>query len=157
MGPSDCIYARNCEIRRLDRKRAADFLERNHFLGTCQARYFYGLFTRRSSGTKEVQLPEGSLVAVGAFSNGRRFRDGHLSYEWIRYASLKELRVMGGMGKILNEFVKELHPGDVMTYVDASKSDGSSYLELGFQVIEKVERAGFTNLKLKRFYPPEPE
>lgn len=157
MGPSDCIFARNCEIRRLDRKRAADFLERNHFLGACSARYFYGLFTRRSTGLNEVQLPEGTLVAVGAFSNARRFRDGHLSYEWIRYASLKELRVMGGMGKILNEFVKDYQPGDIMTYVDASRSDGTAYLELGFQEIERVERAGFTNLKLKRFYPPDPE
>ncbi|MGN1226404.1 MAG: hypothetical protein ACI4TL_04115, partial [Candidatus Cryptobacteroides sp.] len=72
-------------------------------------------------------------------------------------ASLKELRVMGGMGKILNEFVKDYQPGDIMTYVDASRSDGASYLELGFKEIERVERAGFTNLKLKRFYPLNPE
>lgn len=155
MGPSDCIFARNCEVRRLERARAAGFLDRNHFLGSCTARYFYGLFTRRSTGENELRFPEGTLVAVGAFSNGRRFRDGHLSYEWIRYASLKELRVMGGMGKILAEFVKDFQPGDIMTYVDASLSDGLAYKELGFKEIERVEREGFTNLKLKLFFPPK--
>ena len=115
MGPSDCVFARNCIIRRLDRQRAADFLAHNHYLGACTARYHYGLFTRRKTGAAESDTPEGTLVAVGSFSNARRFRDGHTSYEWIRYASLQGLRVMGGMSKILKHFCEEHHPGDVMT------------------------------------------
>lgn len=73
----------------------------------------------RTTGEDELACPKGTLVAVGSFSNGRRFRDGHLSYEWIRYSSLKDMRVMGGMGKILKCFIEHVHPEDVMTYVDA--------------------------------------
>lgn len=157
MGPSDCVFARNCTIRRLDRQRAADFLAQNHYLGACTARYHYGLFTRRKTGATESDTPEGTLVAVGSFSNARRFRDGHTSYEWIRYASLQGLRVMGGMSKILKHFCEEHHPGDVMTYVDASRTDGKAYKDLGFSEVERVEREGYTNIKLKLFFPPEAE
>ncbi len=155
MGPSDCIFARNCIIRRLDKERAADFLAHNHYLGSCTARYHYGLFSVRRTGAAETDLGEGTLVAVGSFSNARRFRDGHTSYEWIRYASLQGLRVMGGMSKILKHFCLEHNPGDVMTYVDADKTDGKAYKDLGFKEVERVEREGFTNLKLKLYFPQE--
>lgn len=155
--PAECVFARNCKVRRLDKKRAADFLNENHFLGSCSARFHYGLFINRKTGTSETPLPKDTLVAVGSFSNGRRFKDGHLSYEWIRYASLKSLRVVGGMSKILNRFVEEMHPGDIMTYVDASHSDGSAYKLLGFEQECKVEKNGFINLKLKRYFPQQDE
>lgn len=157
MGPSDCVFARNCIIRRLEPSRAADFLAHNHFLGACRARYYYGLFVERTTGEDELACPKGTLVAVGSFSNGRRFRDGHLSYEWIRYSSLKDMRVMGGMGKILKYFIERVHPEDVMTYVDASRSDGAAYKALGFVEEGSVERDGFTNLKLKLYLPPQDE
>lgn len=153
MGPSDCVFARNCSARRIDGKQAADFLNANHFLGACSARYYYGLFVDRTTGEEEYTCPIGTLVAVGSFSNGRRFRDGHLSYEWIRYASLQNLRVMGGMSKILNHFIEEIKPDDIMTYVDESHSDGSAYINLGFQIDSVVQRDGFTNLKLKLYLP----
>ena len=79
-------------------------------------------------------------------------RDGGRSFEWVRYASLKSLRVVGGMGKLLEAFAREVGPDDVMTYVDSSSSDGSSYLELGFEPEGTVERCGWTNLKLRRRY-----
>ncbi len=156
-GPSECVYARNCSIRRLDKERAADFLTRNHYLGACKARYHYGLFTLRTTGHAEKAVDEGTLVAVGSFSNARRFQDGHTSYEWIRYASLKGLRVMGGMSKILKTFRDEHHPGDVMTYVDASLTDGKAYKDMGFKEVQRIERADYTNLKLKLFLPQEGE
>lgn len=149
MGPQSNIFARNCSIRRLSKSEAAYFLSDNHFLGACSARFSYGLFVERTTGSGETSLAPGTLVAVGSFSNGRKFRDGHISYEWIRYASRKDIRVMGGMSKILKRFIEEVHPGDVMTYVDSSRSDGAAYIELGFKDEGLVNRGNFTNRKLR--------
>ena len=94
------IFARNCSVRRIDKLTAADFLNANHRLGVTGGRYRYGLFVRRTTGTSEYQIPADTLVAVAIFSNARRWDKGGRrisSYEWIRYASLEGLRVVGGM------------------------------------------------------------
>ena len=81
-------------------------------------------------------MPEpGTLVAVAEFSNARRWKKEEKtisSYEWTRYASLPGLRVNGGMGKILNTFIKEVKPDDIMTYADLEWSEGKVYESLGF-------------------------
>ena len=65
-------------------------------------------FQIRSGMTDEVKnLSEGALIAVATFSNARRWvKEGKeiRSYEWTRYASLPDLRVSGGMGKLLKAF-----------------------------------------------------
>ena len=55
------------------------------------------------------------------------------SYEWIRYASLPGIRVIGGMGKLLDAFVEYVKPDDVMSYADLEWSDGEVYRTLGFE------------------------
>ena len=65
------------------------------------------------------------------------------SFEWVRYASLPGLRVEGGMGKLLEAFVSEVHPEDVMTYADLEWSDGRAYRELGFTLAGPREPVTF--------------
>jgi len=132
------IFARKCTVCRIDKVAATVFLNANHRMGWANARYCYGAFF------------DERLVAVATFSSARTMRDGSRSCEWVRYASLDGIRLVGGMGKLLEAFVADVHPGDVMTYVDASLSDGSSYLELGFVSEGLVQRTGFTNLKLRK-------
>lgn len=155
------VYARNCSVRRIDRTLSASFLDKNHRLGSTGGRYHYGLFVARSTSSNEVHLSEGELVAVAVFSNARRWKrtltsDGvsreivHSSYEWIRYASLQSLRVVGGMGKLLEAFINEVRPDDVMSYADADYPDsGQSYLKLGFRSEGECSRAGRTNIKYR--------
>lgn len=85
------------------------------------------------------------LVAVALFSDGRMMEDGalscgpYLSYEWVRYASARDLRVTGGMGRLLEAFVEARRqegtagPLEVMTYADLEWYDGRSYSRLGFE------------------------
>ena len=85
------------------------------------------------------------LVAVALFSEGRMMEDGalscgpYLSYEWVRYASVRDLRVTGGMGRLLEAFVEARRqegtagPLEVMTYADLEWYDGRSYVRLGFE------------------------
>ena len=161
------VFARNCEVRKIDRKTADAFLEVNHIYGSASCRDCYGLFRRRVTGASEkaVCRPEssveaahtlpamenglfaGELVAVATFSNARRWeKQGRIisSYEWVRYASLKDTRVVGGMGKLLKAFIEERRPDDIMTYAistavpgrelrDGVESEGNVYRKLGFR------------------------
>ena len=117
-------------------------------MGDATSRYRYGAFLNNPGSGMEA----GTLVAVATFSNARKMKDGTRSYEWIRYASLEGTRVVGGMGKLLEAFAREIQPDDVMTYVDAAVSDGASYTELGFSLAGKVSRKGFTNLKFRKLF-----
>lgn len=152
------IYARNCELRRIDKSAASAFLSAHHRLGDTGARHRYGLYVRRTTGAGEMALPEGTLVAVATFSNARRWRKGERvvsSYEWIRYASLTGVRVVGGMGRLLQAFVGEVHPDDVMTYADLSWPDGGEVYEiLGFTPECVVERPGFRCRKYRLVLNP---
>ena len=131
------IYARNCEIRRIDKKTAAEFLEVNHSYGDASCRYRYGLYLKRHTGhnTGLASIEPGRLVAVATFSNGRKWIKGDKtirSYEWTRYASLPGIRLSGGMGRILKAFLSDVQPDDIMTYADLEWSEGKVYEALGF-------------------------
>lgn len=115
-------------------------------MGDASCRYRYGMFVRRKTGASESSYPEETLVAVSEFSAARRWTKGDRrisSYEWIRYASLRDLRIVGGMGKMLQAFIEDVSPDDVMTYSDPSSEDGgAAYRRLGFVsegIIEKPE------------------
>ena len=135
------IYARDCEIRKISRMEADAFLEKNHSYGGAKCKYCYGIFLKRvrpkdyPSDFSFETLQSGTLIAAAEFSNARRWNKGGKvirSYEWIRYASLPELRISGGMGKILKQFIKDIQPDDIMSYADLEWSDGEVYRQLGF-------------------------
>lgn len=144
------IYARNCEVRRIDKSTAQNFLEANHSYGDAACKYRYGLYLRRHTGHNALRLSEsndnpdgqaiaalqpGTLIAVATFSNARKWIKGDKtirSYEWTRYASLPGVRLSGGMGKVLKTFIKEVQPDDIMTYADLEWSEGKVYEQLGF-------------------------
>ena len=159
------VYARNCEIRKIDKAVAAAFLETNHSYGDAACRYRYGMFLRRHTGwrsladVQDVQvdgtsrgsdirevLKPGTLIAVAEFSNARKWVKGEKtirSYEWTRYASLPGVRINGAMGKILKHFIKEVQPDDIMSYADLEWSEGAVYEQLGFTLEGRKEAVSF--------------
>lgn len=144
------IYARNCEARRIDKATAASFLDRTHSYGGAASKYRYGLFVKRHTGHLAVSYKAadvGELVAVACFSGARRWKKGDRiisSYEWVRYASLPGLRISGGMGKLLQAFIDEVHPDDIMSYADLEWSEGRVYQKLGFTLESHKEAVMFT-------------
>lgn len=134
------VFARNCEVRTVNAEVAAAFLDRNHVYGNARSACRLGLFRVRATGSGETGMDSTpQLVAVASFSAGRRMESGVLSYEWIRYASLREVCVTGGMGKLLEAFACRTGgegntlPFEVMTYSDEEWYDGRSYRRLGFE------------------------
>lgn len=130
-------YARNCEIRRIEKAEAENFLSANHSYGYAACRYRYGMYLKRNTGHLSTLsgIEPGTLVAVSTFSNARRWTKGDKtvsSYEWTRYATLPGLRLSGGMGRMLKAFISEAGPDDIMSYADLEWSEGLAYKELGF-------------------------
>ena len=146
------MFARNCEVRKIDKETAAGFLDKNHSYGDAACKYRYGLYLKRYTGRKsEISrlaslarndsdgnyVAPGALVAVATFSNARKWVKGEKvirSYEWTRYASLPGVRISGGMGKMLKAFVKDVQPDDIMSYADLEWSEGAVYEQLGFSL-----------------------
>lgn len=147
------VFARNCVVERIDRPTAAAFLEQHHRFGDAACKYRYGLYVRRSTGAHEHALEPGALVAVAEFSGARRWQKGERkvsSYEWVRYASLPDVTVVGGMGKVMERFIEDVNPDDIMTYANKEWSEGEVYKTLGFVEEEpKVFPDGSVSLKFR--------
>ena len=133
------LYARNCEVRKIDKATAGKFLAANHSYGDATCRYRYGLFLKRYTGhtcdAVQDRPQPGDLVAVATFSNARKWIKGEKairSYEWTRFASLPGVRLSGGMGRLLKAFIDDIKPDDIMTYADLEWSQGDVYEVLGF-------------------------
>lgn len=146
------VYARNCEVRRVDKAQAMEFIDRFHRMGSTAGRYHFALFIKRRTGRSEAGLEAGSMVAAASFSQARKWlKNGRevRSYEWIRYCSLPDVRVVGGMGKILEAFISLVRPDDVMTYTDPLWSDGDAYKALGFVPEGEKDFGDFKSVKMR--------
>ena len=168
------VFARNCSIRRIEATVARAFLSVNHRYGFSRARYHYGIFVEKQGGglrdaSGQELCPVGTMVAAGSFSAARRWLKDEgqvLSYEWVRYASLKGVRVLGGMSKMLKAFIAEVNPDDIMSYAPLAGSEvqeskgsvqesgsevqeGEVYTLLGFKLEGVKEFAGGRSAKYR--------
>jgi hypothetical protein len=140
------VFARNTEVRRLDRSSLNGFFNAHHLQGVTLARHKYGLFHKEQ------------LVAAASFSSGRPIvRNGktYQSYELIRFANLSGYTVTGGLSKLLSAFTHEVQPDDIMTYADRDWSLGQSYEQLGFSFLENTPPQAFLihPQDMIRYYP----
>lgn len=134
-GRKASIFARNCKVKKIDKSSAGAFLDANHLLGKVNAKFFYAL-------TDKNEI----TVAVAAFSAPRPMKRGEEvlnSYEWVRYASLSGMRIAGGMGKLLEHFIRTHSPQEIMSYADKEWSDGDAYKKLGFELVSESEPIDF--------------
>ncbi len=142
LGISAKIPARLTLARRIDNAATTQFLEANHLNGSAMSKFRYGLFLPKRyyrvlpADFAIDRSADELLVGVATFSNARIFeQDGEpfRSHELIRFASLQGTNVVGALDKLLNAFIREKSPDDIMTYADLEWSDGRSYKRLGFE------------------------
>lgn len=118
------IYARKCEIRLVNYKEYSNFLENNHLQGSVYSKIPLGLYH------------DSNLVALMTFGPLRKSLGSNSIqgvWELLRFASLKNINVVGGASKLLNFFINEYKPNSIISYCDRSWSpDGSFYSNLGF-------------------------
>lgn len=118
------VFARNCEVRKTDKKTAEHFTDRYHLMGSTNSAYNLGLYF------------EDNLIAIASFSKGRkmdRLPEDKRSFELIRFCCKSGISVSGGLTKLIKNFYLEKNAGDIMTYVDKQWSNGDSFVKAGFK------------------------
>ena len=116
------VYARECDIREINKLEADSFLEKYHLQGAAR----------------------GNIVNIGLFYNdelielmtfGKPRYNKNYQWELLRLCSSKT--VIGGSAKILSYFEKEYKPTSLLTYCDLSKFNGNVYKNLGFELLKR--------------------
>lgn len=115
----EIIYARNCEVREIDKKVCNEFLENYHLQGKSYGNKInMGLFHNSE------------LIQIMSFGEPRYNKN----YEWelLRLCSHKDFKIVGGASKILKYFENNCTPKSLISYCDLSKFNGEVYKKLGF-------------------------
>ena len=75
-------------------------------------------------------------------------------YRLKQFVSLSVNSVIEGLSKLLKHFINEYKPDNIMTFFYLDRSEGLSYQQLGFELIEKTEPETFfiNPLNLIRYY-----
>lgn len=118
------IFARKCEIKKVDKETARHFLDAYHLMNSTQSASNLGLFY-----TNE-------LIALASFSKGRkmnRLSPHQRSFELIRFCTKSGYTLTGGLSRLIKIFCEEKKAGDVMTYIDKELFDGRSFIAAGFK------------------------
>lgn len=123
LGLNRKVFARNCKVKKIERKDADLFLNQYHLMNSTSSAFNYGLFLNEE------------LLAVASFSKGRkmnRLPEHKRSYELIRFCCKSGISVAGGLTKLVKNFCREKDAGDVMTYIDKQLLPGDSFIKAGF-------------------------
>jgi hypothetical protein len=87
------VYARKCEIKKIDKHIGYDFLNKNHIQGSVGSTVFLGAFYNNE------------LIAVMSFTN-----DGEDCWNLTRYASDNNKRCIGVARKLFKAFLTAYSP-----------------------------------------------
>lgn len=105
------IYARQAVARKIPKSVYLPFLEANHLWGATGAKHGYGLFLKPKKTIQHQNHDDEILVAVATFSAKRKVkRASHNfhSFELLRFCTLLDTTVVGGLTKLVAAFVKEV-------------------------------------------------
>ena len=120
---SSRIYARECDIKKIDFNKAKIFLDENHIQGgTNSPKFSYGLFYNEE------------LISVMTFGKSRFNKN----YDWelVRFANKINYNIIGGASKLLKKFQKE-NEGTIISYCDFRYFSGTVYDKLGFKILSE--------------------
>lgn len=144
IGLNKKVYARNTEVCKIEAETANRFLKENHLSAPAKAKHLYGLYQSND------------LLALATFSRSCPVhREGieYRSHELVRFCSQQNISVIGGLSKLIQHFVREHSPEDIMTYADREWSSGLGYLNLGFSYIDSTVPTTFwLSPGLDRYY-----
>ncbi|KAL9179437.1 hypothetical protein ACHAXT_008727 [Thalassiosira profunda] len=135
------VYARKTVAKRISKSQVVPFLEKNHLWGATGAKYGYGLFLKP---TKNGDA--GQLIAVATFSSKRKVkrasREFH-SFELLRFCTILDTTVVGGLTKLVAAFVQEMKKkqseGIVMDIITSIDRDFGSNTWPNFEQMDLMD------------------
>lgn len=129
------IYARKCEVREVNSKQAAKFLDANHIQGHTPTSVRLGLYYNNQ------------LMSVMTFTQklGCQGSKQKQEGEWVlnRFCNKLNARVVGGASKLLKYFISHFKPAIITSFSANDISDGGLYKTLGFESDEKINSSYF--------------
>ncbi len=125
------IYARKTTIKEIDNKLYKEFLEQNHIQGYTNSKLKLGMF-----------LDDKLISVLGLGKN----RFNQIENEIIRYCSLLNHQVIGGLSKFLAYIKNNYNFDNIISYIDLRYFDGSSYLNNGFK-LESITKPNYYYFK----------
>lgn len=122
------IYARNCDIYRINKDVGDKFLNLYHLQGTCRGQLLYlGL------------VYEGELVEIMTFGKSRYDKSYYVAL--MRLCTKSGVKVVGGASRLFSYATNEYGLSSIISYCDRSKFTGDVYEKMG--------------MKFKRITPPQ--
>lgn len=134
------IYARNCNIVKLDAATTNLFLDTYHIQGSCPSDVKYGLYY------------ESRLVCLMTFANRRNNIIGTGGWELVRFCSVAHTQVIGGAQKLLSHFIREYDPECVTSFASNDISNGNLYDKLGFIKSSTNQSYWYIDSNFKRYH-----
>lgn len=117
LGIATRIYARKCFIKEVDKNVAKEFFNENHIQGNAGCNKIIGLYYNDE------------LVSAASFITPRFNK----KYDWelVRFATIKNVVVVGGMSKLLSTIT-----GSIISYANRRWSMGNVYKQCNFTLID---------------------
>lgn len=144
------IRASKLELREVEKKEEADFLNKYHYQKYTPSNICYGLY----QGDELI-----ILMTFGIPRYNKKY-----DWELLRLCTKKDYQVLGGASRLLKHFT-ENYDGSIVSYCNESKFNGGVYKALGFSYqgncksyhYEKngktYHRSNFTRARLEKLYP----
>lgn len=117
------LYARNCIIKVINTAVANNFLNSYHLERLYEISFIhYGLYYKEQ------------LTAVMSFN---KVKCSDNSYELTHFATLPNIRIIGGLSKLFTHFARDYKPAYVSCYTNNDFFDGHSLSKIGFYLINR--------------------
>lgn len=113
------IYARNTEVKCVDKETSEKFLKQYHLQGYAPAIISLGLFDKDE------------LIGIMTFGTPR-FNNNY-QYEIVRLAYKDNIVCVGGTEKLFSNFINIYKPESIISYCNISKFSGNTYKKLGMK------------------------
>ena len=115
----ETLYARNLEMKEIDKKIANEFLDKYHLQNKCNGNIVnLGLYK------------DNELIQLMTFGKPRYNKN--YEYELLRLCTNNKYKIVGGSEKLFKFFIKNYSPKSIISYCDNSKFTGEVYERLGF-------------------------
>ena len=122
LSPKKRVYARKCEIYKLNADVAVKFLNEYHLQGSCRGQLLcLGL------------VYQNELLQVMTFGKPRY--DKHHDVELLRLCTKPGYAVIGGASRLFSYATNEFGLNNIISYCDRSKFTGAVYEKLGMRLI----------------------
>lgn len=118
LGNSNKVYARKCNIVKLNTVQQRVFFESSHIQGYTPSTICYGL-----------EL-DGEIIAAMSFIKSRF--NSKVKWELLRYSNKCFTTVVGGASRLFKHFLLSYSPENVISYSDRRWNTGNLYKTLGF-------------------------